>query len=105
MKEGQSSVRCNSLLGILGNCFCEAGFGGSDCSFDISLPPVIWESTPNGTCDKSLHQCFRIDFKGQYFLENVDKTCFVTKQSVSFSGGILYCLLSAPIFPTFIILS
>lgn len=71
------------LLGVSGNCSCEVGFGGSDCSFGILYPPVIWNSTPNGTCDKSLHQCSRIYFKGRYFLENVDKNCYITKQSVS----------------------
>lgn len=100
------AVKDTSLLVTLGNCFCEVGFGGSDCSFDISSPPFIWESTPTGTCDKSLHQCSRIYFNGRYFLENVDKNCFITKQFVSFSWGVMYfCLLSKCIFPTFIKIS
>ncbi|XP_065937722.1 uncharacterized protein [Magallana gigas] len=70
-----------------GNCSCEVGFGGSDCSFDILSPPVIWESTPTGTCDKSLHQCSRIYFNGRYFLETVEKNCFITKQFIDNDGS------------------
>nr|XP_034320141.1 uncharacterized protein LOC117687527 isoform X50 [Crassostrea gigas] len=72
-----------------GNCSCEVGFGGSDCSFDILSPPVIWESTPSGICDKSLQQCSRVYLKGRYFLENVDKNCFFNKQSIRHDGYIL----------------
>lgn len=74
---------------IKGNCSCEVGFGGSDCSFDILSPPVIWESTPSGICDTSLHQCSRVYLKGRYFLENVDKICFFDKQSIHHDGSIL----------------
>lgn len=108
MNGGESSVCCkiHKFACTLGNCFCEVGFGGSDCSFDISSPPVIWKSTPSGTCDKSLHQCSRIYFNGRYFLENVNKNCFITKQFVSFSWGVMYCcLFSKCIFPTFIKIS
>lgn len=66
-------VKCTSLLLTVGNCSCEVGFGGSDCSFDILSPPVIWESTPTGTCDKSLHQCSRIYFNGRYFHQTICK--------------------------------
>uniref|UniRef100_A0A8W8NV44 VWFD domain-containing protein n=1 Tax=Magallana gigas TaxID=29159 RepID=A0A8W8NV44_MAGGI len=72
-----------------GNCSCSVGFGGSDCSFDILSPPVIWESTPSGICDKSLQQCSRVYLKGRYFLENVDKNCFFDKQSIRHDGSIL----------------
>lgn len=72
-----------------GNCSCAVGFGGSDCSFDILSPPVIWESTPSGICDKSLQQCSRVYLKGRYFLENVDKNCFFDKQSIRHDGSIL----------------
>lgn len=70
-----------------GNCSCEVGFGGSDCSFDILSPPVIWESTPSAICDKSLNQCSRVYLKGRYFLENVDKICFFNKQSIRHDGS------------------
>lgn len=69
-----------------GNCTCEVGFGGSDCSFDILSPPTFWSITPSAICDLSSQSCSRVHFRGRYFLENVEKTCFITKQSVSKNG-------------------
>lgn len=48
-------VKYISLFVILGNCFCEVGFGGSDCFFDILLLLFIWELMLIGICDKFLY--------------------------------------------------
>lgn len=72
-----------------GNCTCEVGFGGSDCSFDILSPPTFWSITPSAICDLSSQSCSRVYFRGRYFLENVEKTCFITKQSFSYDGSLV----------------
>lgn len=38
---------------IEGNCTCNDGYGGSDCSFDVSSPATITRLSGDGVCDKS----------------------------------------------------
>nr|XP_022287793.1 von Willebrand factor D and EGF domain-containing protein-like isoform X2 [Crassostrea virginica]XP_022287794.1 von Willebrand factor D and EGF domain-containing protein-like isoform X2 [Crassostrea virginica] len=62
-----------------GNCTCDSGYGGSDCSFDVSSPPTITRLSGNGVCDQSTETCDDITLYGHYFVENMGTTCYVTR--------------------------
>ncbi|XP_065927240.1 von Willebrand factor D and EGF domain-containing protein isoform X2 [Magallana gigas] len=63
-----------------GNCTCNDGYGGSDCSFDVLSPPTITRLSGDGVCDKSSASCDDITLYGNYFLENMRTSCFVTRE-------------------------
>ena len=65
-----------------GICTCEDGFGGSDCSFDVSTPPVITRISDDGICDKTDESCEDISLYGHYFVENMGTYCYVTRKEV-----------------------
>nr|XP_022290347.1 uncharacterized protein LOC111101985 [Crassostrea virginica] len=66
-----------------GNCTCDKGYGGSDCSFDVSSPPTITKLSDDGICDKSEETCEDITLYGHYFLENMETQCFMTREEVN----------------------
>ncbi|XP_061171058.1 von Willebrand factor D and EGF domain-containing protein-like [Saccostrea echinata] len=66
-----------------GNCTCDYGFGGSDCSFDTLSPPTITRISDDGLCDKSEESCEDITLYGQYFLENMRTTCYMSRRELS----------------------
>ena len=72
----------NKLNLFTGNCTCDSGFGGSDCSFDVTSPPTITKLSGDGICDKSEDACEFITLYGHYFLENMGTTCYVTRKEV-----------------------
>nr|XP_022339990.1 von Willebrand factor D and EGF domain-containing protein-like isoform X1 [Crassostrea virginica]XP_022339999.1 von Willebrand factor D and EGF domain-containing protein-like isoform X1 [Crassostrea virginica] len=65
-----------------GNCTCDSGYGGSDCSFDVLSPPTITGLSGNGVCDKSTETCDDITLYGHYFVENMGTTCYVTREDL-----------------------
>ncbi|XP_061171056.1 von Willebrand factor D and EGF domain-containing protein-like [Saccostrea echinata] len=65
-----------------GNCTCNAGFGGSDCSFDITSPPRVASLLGNGLCDLSGDTCDDVTMFGHFFVENMNTTCFMTRKEV-----------------------
>ena len=67
---------------IVGNCTCDQGYGGSDCSFDTLSAPEIWSTFPSNICDKSTQSCSRIHFTGRYFIANIRKTCYIQRTLV-----------------------
>lgn len=70
------------LLNILGNCTCDEGFAGSDCSFDLLGPPNITHISNFGLCDKSLESCDEITLFGKYFIENMQTNCYMQRNTV-----------------------
>lgn len=70
---------------IEGNCTCNDGYGGSDCSFDVLSPPTITRLSGDGVCDKSSESCDDITLYGNYFLENMRTSCFVTREEVKYA--------------------
>nr|XP_022321514.1 uncharacterized protein LOC111123472 isoform X2 [Crassostrea virginica] len=72
-----------------GNCTCEYGFGGSDCSFDVLSLPTIVRLSDNGICDKSEETCDDITVYGRYFLENMGTTCYVTREEINENNSVL----------------
>lgn len=71
-----------NLLLPIGNCTCEKGYGGSDCSFDLSEPPTISRISGDGICDKSLDDCNEILIYGRYFVKNPNATCVIIRKEV-----------------------
>ncbi|XP_062600788.1 von Willebrand factor D and EGF domain-containing protein-like isoform X2 [Saccostrea cucullata] len=71
-----------------GSCFCDDGFGGSDCSFNMTEPPNITEVLVGELCDKSTEICSSITFFGQYFVENTNATCYIQTNDFSLAGKI-----------------
>lgn len=71
---------------IEGNCTCNDGYGGSDCSFDVSSPATITRLSGDGVCDKSSESCDDITLYGDYFLENTRTSCYVTRREVKFEN-------------------
>ncbi|XP_062608125.1 von Willebrand factor D and EGF domain-containing protein-like, partial [Saccostrea cucullata] len=69
-----------------GSCFCDNGFGGSDCSFDKTIPPNITEVLVGELCDKSTEVCNSITFFGKYFVENTNSTCYIKVNDFSDLG-------------------
>nr|XP_022317659.1 von Willebrand factor D and EGF domain-containing protein-like [Crassostrea virginica] len=72
-----------------GNCTCDPGFGGSDCSFDVLSPPTITGILDSGICDKSEDACDEITLFGYYFLENMGTTCYVTRNEINGSKSVM----------------
>ena len=79
LKSTLHAVNC-----LKGNCTCDKGYGGSDCSFDVSSPPTITKLSDDGICDKSEETCEDITLYGHYFLENMETQCFMTREEVFF---------------------
>lgn len=73
------------LLTISGICTCLQGFGGSDCSFDISSPPFISRTSDNGLCDKSTESCDEITIYGKYFVSNPNASCLMKRTGVIYN--------------------
>jgi hypothetical protein len=73
-----------------GNCTCNSGFAGSDCSFDKTGPPTITGTSYN-ICDKNKQECGALFFFGAYFLENMGTMCYVKKSEVIY---FIYAYLS-----------
>ncbi|XP_048779375.2 von Willebrand factor D and EGF domain-containing protein-like isoform X2 [Ostrea edulis] len=66
-----------------GNCTCDYGYGGSDCSFDVLAPPTITRISDGGVCDKTEEPCDDITLYGEYFLENMGTTCYLTRKEMT----------------------
>ncbi|XP_046557655.1 uncharacterized protein LOC124266881 [Haliotis rubra] len=72
-----------------GLCVCSAGFGGADCSVDLTQPPQLDEVEDNGHCDLATSSCQRLTVFGLTFLEDVTIKCRSTMFTVS-NGGDLH---------------
>lgn len=73
---------CFVWFQLLGNCTCNEGYAGSDCSFDLLGPPTISHVSDFGFCDKSHESCEEITLFGKYFIENMNTNCFMTRHTV-----------------------
>lgn len=78
----QTCFRFSIKFRFLGNCTCNEGYAGSDCSFDLLGPPTISHISDFGFCDKSKEACDEITMFGKYFIENMNTNCFMTRNTV-----------------------
>lgn len=63
-------------------CDCNSGFGASDCSLDINLPPALTGLLDDGLCDESLEECSHVFVFGYPFVGN-NVTCKLQEFHVS----------------------
>ncbi|XP_062579694.1 von Willebrand factor D and EGF domain-containing protein-like [Saccostrea cucullata] len=66
-----------------GNCTCDPGYGGSDCSFDMFAPPTITRISDFGLCDKTTESCDNVFIYGRYFVKNLLSSCFIRRSEIS----------------------
>ncbi|XP_061190172.1 von Willebrand factor D and EGF domain-containing protein-like [Saccostrea echinata] len=66
-----------------GNCSCDSGHGGSDCSFDLLGPPTLTSVPSAGLCDLSSRDCSEATMFGKYFVENMGSLCYVNVKQVN----------------------
>nr|XP_022293342.1 von Willebrand factor D and EGF domain-containing protein-like [Crassostrea virginica] len=72
-----------------GNCTCDHGFGGSDCSFDVRFPPTITQLSDNGLCDRSEEACEDVTLYGSYFVEKMGTTCNVDRKEINHKNSVI----------------
>lgn len=63
---------------VNGSCKCDDGFGGPDCSIDLSIPPLFEELLDGGMCDKQGWACDAAMAKGDDFLAEGHLKCNMT---------------------------
>ncbi|XP_050408342.1 von Willebrand factor D and EGF domain-containing protein [Patella vulgata] len=60
---------------VEGICICEKNYGGSDCSVNISDPPVMEYLSEDGYCDLSDDECSEVSVFGGIFVETENTSC------------------------------
>ena len=58
-----------------GECLCEEGLGGCDCSNDLNQPPLLQGILDNGLCDELDMPCTTAYIFGHFFTDNDNLTC------------------------------
>ena len=69
-------TKSSSISGI---CDCTDGFFGADCSIDITIAPVIFDTSLQIVCDGS---CDTVLIGGQGFVQTEEITCHFTAITV-----------------------
>ncbi|KAI8502993.1 hypothetical protein Bbelb_196950 [Branchiostoma belcheri] len=74
--------RC-SLRGecVNATCYCDPGYGSSDCSVDMTTPPVLVDVRYGRTCDVRSEDCDVIGVVGDGFLDSRSLQCHVERTS------------------------
>ncbi|XP_069141427.1 von Willebrand factor D and EGF domain-containing protein-like isoform X2 [Argopecten irradians] len=65
----------SSGICVNGTCDCQGGFGGIDCSIDLSIPPYFEELLDNGMCDKQDWECDVAMVTGDDFIAEGNLRC------------------------------
>ncbi|XP_064595404.1 von Willebrand factor D and EGF domain-containing protein-like [Liolophura sinensis] len=60
---------------VMGECQCEAGWIGDDCSIDINTPPEVLGLPKGGLCDFKTRKCDRTVVYGSKFAASDNLTC------------------------------
>lgn len=55
---------------IIGNCSCLEGYGASDCSINLAVPPRIESLLDGGLCDERKTPCSFLYVFGEVFIGN-----------------------------------
>lgn len=71
------------LYFLSGHCVCDQGFGGADCSVNITEPPKVWRLKKDGFCDISEESCDEIVVYGEYFYKSDDLECELQRIEVN----------------------
>ncbi|XP_062604671.1 uncharacterized protein LOC134266452 [Saccostrea cucullata] len=65
-----------------GNCTCDEGFAGTDCSFDRYAPPDLFSSLDEQVCDLSREDCSYGSVHGEYFFQNSETLCYINRTTI-----------------------
>ncbi|KAK3101603.1 hypothetical protein FSP39_004782 [Pinctada imbricata] len=69
-----------------GTCVCDPGFGLSDCSIDLSIPPDFHSLMDGGFCDTQEYQCNEAFVSGDDFAEDGNVTCKIRDVKLDTEG-------------------
>ncbi|XP_070564883.1 von Willebrand factor D and EGF domain-containing protein-like [Ptychodera flava] len=69
-----------------GQCVCDDGFAGTDCSVDLSVEPTVYMAHKNGLCDVKTDDCTYVSVFGDNFAESDQLTCHINTIEVSSTG-------------------
>lgn len=73
---------------VNGVCVCYKNFGASDCSFDLTQPPIIHASIGNDYCDLADDFCDEISIHGENFITSQNLTCKIAVKEIDINGKI-----------------
>ena len=65
-----------------GSCVCDQGFGGYDCSIDLTLPPIVFFAGEDGLCNTLTTNCKSIRIRGDKFIESTELICYLQQLQV-----------------------
>ncbi|XP_048247562.1 uncharacterized protein LOC125377686 [Haliotis rufescens] len=77
-----------------GQCHCNSGFGGGDCSVDFTNPPVLIDVGEGGKCDLAAGTCVEMAVLGDIFSGEEYSKCQVKKYVVTRDGKMLTPILA-----------
>lgn len=69
---------------VLGECICKDGYGASDCSYDLSIPPDLYsiDIGSGDICD--IKNCEEVFIEGDGFLKTSTLSCRLQQFYVSY---------------------
>lgn len=74
---------------MAGTCDCIRGYGGTDCSFKVSLAPTVASQASHALCQSDVAACNRTFVRGEHFMENVGElSCHLTPIEVCCHSGV-----------------
>ncbi|XP_048247561.1 uncharacterized protein LOC124131984 isoform X2 [Haliotis rufescens] len=69
-----------------GQCHCNPGFGGGDCSVELSNPPTLFDVGDGGRCDLATGKCIETAVLGDIFSGEESSRCQIKKSMVKQDG-------------------
>lgn len=72
-----------NIWNIEGLCVCHKKFGASDCSIDLTQPPIVHAGLGDDYCDVSEDHCDEISIHGENFIMSPILTCKVEAKEVT----------------------
>ena len=89
-------------LNFAGECLCQEGLGGCDCSDYLNQPPLLQGILDSGLCDELELPCSAAYIFGHFFTDNENLICKLSRfevliHSVHVKRNIFICIFSSKI--------